>query len=138
MDVTQETFLKVHARLASWRGEGDLRNWIARIAANEAMNQRRSGRWHVATLFEEDLFLVPDLPQETELRQDETHRALHRALCSLNPRQRLAVILRYFEGMSTRQISATLECSEGNARNILFRSLRKLRSALAGSEEALR
>ncbi len=44
MDVTQETFMKVHGRLTGWRGEGGIKNWIARIAANEAMNWQRSVR----------------------------------------------------------------------------------------------
>jgi DNA-directed RNA polymerase specialized sigma24 family protein len=39
--------------------------------------------------------------------------------------------------MTPSQISAVLECSEGTTRNILFRSLRKLRSELIATEEAL-
>jgi RNA polymerase sigma-70 factor (ECF subfamily) len=41
MDVVQDTFLKVHARLGSWRGDGDLKNWIARIAANALLDRFR-------------------------------------------------------------------------------------------------
>jgi RNA polymerase sigma-70 factor (ECF subfamily) len=137
MDITQDTFLKVHARLGSWRCEGDLKNWIARIAAHEAMNWRRSRQRHPTQALDEDVFLQPDSPQDERLQERETHDALHRSLSSLNPRQRLAVVLRYFQGMSTREISAVLECTEGTARNILFRSLRKLRSVMAESEEAL-
>jgi RNA polymerase sigma-70 factor (ECF subfamily) len=137
MDVTQDTFLKIHARLGSWRCEGDLKNWIARIAANEAMNWKRSAQRHPTHALDEDVFLQSDPPQEERLRERETQLALHRSLSSLNPRQRLAVVLRYFQGMSTREISAVLECTENTARNILFRSLRKLRSVMAESEEAL-
>src|SRR6185295_2944413 len=42
LDVVQETFLKVHTRRGSFRGDGSLKNWIVRIAANEAMNWRRA------------------------------------------------------------------------------------------------
>jgi len=139
MDVTQETFLKVHTRLGSWRREGELKNWIARIAAHEALNHDRSRRRHPTTVLDEgeELFLQPDAPQETLLERREERDMLHRCLSSLSPRQRLAIVLRYFRGMSTREISAALECSEGTARNILFRSLRRLRTNLAESEEAL-
>ena len=138
MDVTQNTFLKVHLRLGSWRREGDLKNWIARIAANEAMNWTRSRRRHPTTAIDdEDLFLQPDPPQEGELRGREVREALHRSLSTLTPRHRLAVVLRYFQGMPTREISSVLQCSEATARNILFRSLQKLRSVLAESQEAL-
>jgi len=137
MDVTQETFLKVHARLASWRHEGELKNWIARIAANEALNWNRSRRRHATVELGEELFLLEDPSQERALTERETRDALHRSLASLSPRHRLAVVLRYFQGLSPREISSVLECSEGVARNILCRSLRKLRSSLTQSEETL-
>jgi len=137
MDVTQATFLKVHERLDSWRGEGDLKNWIARIAANESLSLVRSRKRHPTTPLEDDLFLQSDATQERGIDALDTREALRRSLESLNPRQRLAVILRYFRDMSPRQISTVLECSEGTARNILFRGLRKLRSELIASEEAL-
>ncbi len=65
----------------------------------------------------------------------EAHDALRRSISTLNPRQQLALVLRYFQGMSTREIAGTLECSEGTARNILFRGLAKLRSVMTEHEE---
>jgi RNA polymerase sigma-70 factor (ECF subfamily) len=137
MDVTQETFLKVYTRLEGWRGEGELRNWIARVAAHESMSWKRSRGRRPTTPLDEDVFLHADPSQEDELVERETTDTLRRSLAHLSPRQRLAVVLRYFEGASSREIASTLECSEGTARNILFRSLRKLRSVLAESEETL-
>jgi len=135
MDVTQETFLKVYARLESWRGEGEIKNWIARVAANEGMNWKRSRHRHPTHELDEAVFLQPDPQQEDPLIEREVHDALHRSLSSLNPRQQLALVLRYFQGMSTREIAGTLECSEGTARNILFRGLSKLRSVMTECEE---
>ena len=138
MDLTQTTFIKVYSRLGSLRQDGSLKSWIARIAANEAMNWERSRRRHPADPLEqepEDVFLRDDSPQESALRRREDREALHRSLSTLSPRHRLAVVLRYFEGMSTTEISSALECSEATARNILFRSLRKLRSVMTGSHE---
>jgi len=135
MDVTQETFLKVYARLESWRGEGDLKNWIARVAANEGMNWKRSQRRHPTHELDEAVFLKPDPRQADPIIEREAHDALRRSISTLNPRQQLALVLRYFQGMSTREISGTLECSEGTARNILFRGLAKLRSVMTEHEE---
>jgi len=137
MDVVQDTFLKVHERLAGWREEGELRNWVARIAANEGMNFRRAERRHPTSELDERLFVAPDPPQEERLLARESRDALHRSLAALSPRQRLAVVLRYFQGMSAREIGGALECSEGSARNILFRSLRRLQSVLVESEESM-
>jgi RNA polymerase sigma-70 factor, ECF subfamily len=137
MDVAQDTFLKVHTSLGDWREEGEIRNWIARIAANEGLNFRRSMRRHPTCELTLTAFVRPGPPQEERLLERETSRALHESLSSLSPRQRLAVVLRYFQEMSPREIGAVLECSEGTARNILFRSLQKLRSVLAASLETL-
>jgi RNA polymerase sigma-70 factor (ECF subfamily) len=136
MDVMQDTFLKVHERLASFRGEGNLRNWIVRIAANEAMNQTRSSSRHRTFELDESVFLRPD-PREDHEERAGRAEALERSLTSLHPRQRLAIVLRYFDDKSTREIAMVLECSEGTARNILFRGLKKLRSIMTESEGSL-
>ncbi len=137
LDVAQDTFLKAHARLGDWREEGEFRSWIARIAAHEGLNFRRSRRRHPTCDLDEAVFLRDDPSQERAILARESREALHRSLAALPPRQRLAVVLRYFQGMSAREIGAALACSEGTARNLLFRSLRKLRSVLTGAEEAL-
>jgi len=137
LDVVQETFLKVHTGLAGYRGEASLRNWIVRIAANEAMNWNRSASRRPTTELDESVFLRPDVQEDHEERASRA-RALERSLSSLAPRHRLAIVLRYFGEKSTQEIAAALECSEGTARNILFRGLRKLRSIMTETEESLR
>jgi RNA polymerase sigma-70 factor (ECF subfamily) len=136
-DVVQDTFLKVHEQLGTWRGEGEIKHWIARIAANEAMNHTRAARRRDSRELEPAILHAGEPPQHAELVRRESRDALHRSLALLPPRQRLAVVLRYFQGMSARDIGAVLECSEETARNTLLRSLRKLRVHLAESEEAI-
>ena len=134
LDVVQETFLKVYTRRASFRGEGSVKNWIVRIAANEALNWRRASLRLVTSELDESLASHP--PTQGDRATGE--RALTRSLAALGPRHRLAVVLRYFGERSTREIAAVLECSEGTARNVLFRGLSKLRAMMTASEESLR
>lgn len=139
LDVSQNVFLRVHAGLAGWRGDGDLRRWIARVTVNEAMNWRRGERRHRVTGLEGELPANPgEPPQENGLRHRETRQVVRRSLDSLSPKQRLAVVLRYFEELPIRDIAAALECSEGVAKNVLFRSLKRMRAALLASSEVLR
>lgn len=139
LDVMQETFIKVHTKLGGFRGEGRLRNWLARIAANEAMNWHRSSPRLETTGLDESVFLRADPREETDFGdRGRDERTLERSLAALAPRQRLAIVLRYFGERSTREIAATLECSEGTARNILFRGLAKLRTMMNASEESIR
>jgi len=137
-EVLQDTFLKVHTRLASWRGEGELRNWIARIAAHEASNRTRALRRRPTDAWDDAIAPRSEPSQETALVAREERQALHRALAGLVPRQRAAVVLRYFAGMSSREMASVLGCSEDTARNLLLRSLRALRASLQEAEEVHR
>ena len=67
---------------------------------------------------------------EDEFLASENKILLIRCLYELNTKYRLAVILKYFENYSIKEIADTLDCSEGVVKNMLFRSLQKLRSKL--------
>jgi RNA polymerase sigma-70 factor (ECF subfamily) len=139
LDVVQETFLKVHTRLGSFRGEGKLRNWIVRIAANEAMNWKRSTSRLKTSELDESILSRPDPRVERDFGAREmAGRTLTRSLAALGPRHRLAIVLRYYGDRSTREIADTLESSHGTARSVLFRGLAKLRTLMTESEESLR
>lgn len=135
LDIVQETFLKVHTGLPRFRGEGKARNWIVRIAAHEAMNWSRWSSRHETSELDESSVARPDLRAE---RDPLVVRALTSSLAALGPRHRLAIVLRYYGQRSTREIAATLDCSEVTARNVLFRGLAKLRTMMTASEESLR
>ena len=116
MDVTQNTFLKVHSRLSTWRWGGSFRGWIARIAANEAISWNRAQRRRPTAELNEELLLDPGPAPEAQFSERETREGLSRALDALNPKQRLAVVLRYYQGMGQAEIAEALKCSEGTAR----------------------
>ncbi len=133
LDLTQEIFLKAYRKLAAFDGRGTVKAWLARIAIREGINQaksatRRQARhdaWHVVrpthTL----------APQDDEILSGERKRQVATALERLAPRHRLAIELRYLQEMGIPEVASVLECSEGVARNILFRGLRKLRQQVA-------
>lgn len=134
MDVTQDVFLKVYTKIGTYRGSGAFKTWLVRIAHRENLNWLRDQRKHRGC--EE---LKPDHPpgnparQESDVLGRERSAQIARELTELNPKQRLAVSLRYYEGSPIRGIAAVLKCSEGNAKSILFRSLQKLRLKLVVS-----
>jgi RNA polymerase sigma factor (sigma-70 family) len=53
---------------------------------------------------------------------------------SLPPRQRAVVVLRYYEGLSEREIAETLECSTGTVKSTAHHALKALRAALGPDE----
>src|SRR6185436_4931326 len=84
LDVVQETFLKVHTRLSSFRGEGQLKNWIVRIAANEAMNWKRASSRIATSELDESVYSYPDTRDDRDGRAI-AERTLARTLASLGP-----------------------------------------------------
>lgn len=154
LDVTQEVFFKAYRKLAAYRGEGVFRAWLIRIACREGLNwvrghRRAAARITAAEAFpragggrQADLISPADMiasarppapagwEPEASLVRAEDIRELHDGIGRLPARQRLAVILRYFEGLPVRETAAALGCTEGTAKSILFRSLQSLRGHL--------
>jgi RNA polymerase sigma-70 factor (ECF subfamily) len=135
MDVSQNVFLKIHSKLSTYRESGNLKSWIARIAMNESINIYRSRKRHQADQLEGEIAIDRQPPQEETMNEKDKWKLLKRSLLDLNPKQQLAVALRYFEGMSPREIATVLKCSEGTTKSILFRSLGKMRDHIAAVQE---
>lgn len=130
-DVTQEVFIRVYKSLASFRGDAEFSTWLYRITVNLALNRsrqnaRRADREH-ASLTPANLPAGDD--HERVLTVDRAHH-IERALHELPTLQRAVVILRHLNGLSTKQVSSILRCSEGTVKTHLHRGLKKLRSTL--------
>ena len=133
LDITQQVFLKAYRGLKSFREDADLKTWLLRITYHEGINwTRERGR---STDRNEPL--VDDIPlagdQEQRLLADEREKLLASAMAKLNQRHRTAIELRYRQGLPISEIATVLQCSEGVAKNMLFRGVRTLRQALGGT-----
>jgi RNA polymerase sigma-70 factor (ECF subfamily) len=131
LDVTQEVFVKVYERIDSFSGSGSFKGWLLRITHNQSLNWIRARARHG----EHDRLSEANAPgmeagQEVDLSRQENRDLIEAAMLHLNPKQRKALTLRYFERMSISEIASLLECTEGTARNILFRSMQKLRDRM--------
>jgi RNA polymerase sigma-70 factor, ECF subfamily len=135
LDVLQNVFLKVHSKLSSFRTEGDFRNWIARITVNESINWKRSQKRHQASDLDEAMMVASPATQEGQIHDRETWEMLHQSMETLKPICRAAIALRYFEGMSIREVANVLGCSEANIKSIVFRSLKQMRQQMSISKE---
>ena len=132
LEVTQDVFVKVHRKLGSYRGTGTLRSWLLRIAHRESLNWLRDHGKHRGAVELTAATVPHSAPvQESDLLARERQRELLAELTELNPKQRLAVTLRYWGDVPIREIATVLGCSDGVVKNILFRSLQKLRRRLA-------
>jgi RNA polymerase sigma-70 factor (ECF subfamily) len=130
LDICQNVFLKAYRKLDTFQGRSAFKTWLVTIANREGLNwlrtQSRKTPANVVDFETADLSTEGD--QEEALLEDERVQKVVDSLQVLNQRGRLAVILRYFRDMPICEIAAVLGCSEEVVRNVLFRSVRKLRA----------
>lgn len=128
LDVTQDVFIKAYQKIDSFRATGSFKAWLLRIARNEGVDwTRRHARERNLEELVPEKHPAIDAPQVSDVTRREHREQLMRSVSNLNPSQRQAVVLRYFEGMSIREISSVLGCSEGTTKSHLFRGISKLR-----------
>ena len=129
-DAAQETFLKAYRALDGFRGECDEKTWLMRIAINTCRDMRRS-RWtrHV------DRRVTPEMLPEASAPFEERDEELTLAVMRLPPKQREAVLLRYYQRMSLAQAAQAMGVTVSTVSRQLGRALRSLRGILEGGRE---
>ncbi len=132
MDISQNVFMKAYNKLNTFKGKSTFKTWIARIGYNESINwQKKNSRYQDYENPEDfEMNLSNTINQDDMILAKENKAMLLRSLYELNTRYRLAVVLRYFENLSIKEIANSLDCSEGVVKNMLFRSLQKLKKNL--------
>ncbi len=138
-DVTQEVFLSLHRHGHRFRGESRFSTFIYRVAANAALNRRRTlGRKNarirqlkVRHAAGDDL---PSSPRDPESATSgaETQVLVQEALLRIPPDLRIAIVLYDIEGLSYREVSTVLNIPEGTVKSRIHRARGALRERLRG------
>jgi RNA polymerase sigma-70 factor (ECF subfamily) len=135
-DLTQEVFLQLHRKIATFRGDSAFSTWLHRLAINVVLMHLRKRALPVVSL---DEAMEPAV-EERAGRSFGTHDlnlagaidrlALQRAIDNLPEGYRLIFVLHDIEGFEHNQIADMLECSIGNSKSQLHKARLKLRDAL--------
>ncbi len=147
-DVSQETFLSLHRHGRRFRSEARFSTFVYRVAANAALNRRRTlgrSRARIQKLAErnaagDDLPQMPRDPEDSAIG-GEVSAQVRAALDKLSPTLRLPVVLYDIEGLPYGEIAKILDIAEGTVKSRIHRArqaLRKeLRGVLSGSAEGV-
>lgn len=129
-DVTSEVF---SSAWRTWeRGEQVALPWLLQVARNKiADHYRRESRLRGA---QADL---AQLLEDTDTPSQEDHVALWLALGQLGEREREALTLTYWDGLSGAEIAQVLGCTVTTVWALLSRGRRKLRRLLEGNTGAI-
>jgi RNA polymerase sigma-70 factor (ECF subfamily) len=124
-DVAQDAFLRAYHRLARWRGEGEFRTWLLRIAHNAALDNVASRRSTDVRFPDTGSLDRPDAAERTpaaRLEAAERRRRLDLKLKALTPPHRTVLVLRDIEGLSYNEIAKVADMPVGSVKARLHRA----------------
>ena len=144
MDIAQETFVRVHRYLPSFKGDSSFFTWTYRIATNLCLDSaRKRGRTERVDLDESDAEIEAHMdppsaalagPHRAALNA-ELKSKIDEALAGLSENHRAILLLREVEGLSYEELARTLGIRKGTVMSRLFHARlkmqRKLREYLA-------
>jgi RNA polymerase sigma-70 factor, ECF subfamily len=128
-DVAQETLLRLWRNAGSLQlGEGGVRPWLRRVASNLCIDRVRARR---------NVSLGEEVPEEsepasqvTQLAERDLSTRVDAALKALPERQRLALTLFHYEGMSQVEVGEAMSISDEAVESLLARARRTLKASL--------
>ncbi len=128
-DITQETFLRLHRSLDSFRGDSTFSTWLYRVAVNLCITEiRRRGRNRyqflddIAHDEEAQLTEEPGPTPDEAIELAEERQVVHRVLRTLPPDYRAIMVLRHFQQLAYEEIAEVLNLTLSQVKTRLFRA----------------
>lgn len=128
-DVAQEVFLKIWQNTPDLQQGAFLKAWAIRVATNGAIDRLRKRKPDLADEVPERADPAPDA--QIALQKGEAASAIQAAIDALPERQRLALVLTYYEGLANKEAADLLEVSVDALESLLARARRGLKAVLA-------
>jgi len=131
MDIAQDTFLKLFSTMADFRGDAAFSTWVYRLVVNACLDHKRRS-WRLIPIAD-DLIAVLRAPCDSlrAVLHSEMREKVRAAVETLSPDMRMAVVLRYTEGLSYDQIAEAMGCSAGTVASRLNRAHKALERRLS-------
>lgn len=128
-DIAQEAFVRLWKQAGEWQpGRALIRTWLRRVAANLCIDRLRSQRTRPIAP-EEDWAVAAR--QQAGIEERQLVERVNAALADLPERQRLALTLCHYQGLSQDEAAATMDISIEALESLLARARRTLKAALA-------
>jgi len=137
-DLLQEALIKTLIAWPRLRDPAKVDAYVRRTVVTTAITWRRRRSFH-----ERPVELLPEKSGTDEVELLATHQALIAQLRRLPPRQRAAIVLRYYEDLTESQTAEVMGCSVGSVKSHVSIGLGRLRERMgpgfdvvpAGGEE---
>ena len=143
-DLAQDVFLRVYRARERYVPTAKFSTWLYTITHNVASNSiRKSSRRKEINLVTSPSGSMPVRPLDTMAKdksnlmptrladQKEMEGVIREAIQSLGPRQRMAMLLSKYEGMSYNEIAESMELTTQAVKSLLSRARGNLKETLA-------
>jgi RNA polymerase sigma-70 factor, ECF subfamily len=140
MDIAQETFVRVHKYLPSFKGDSSFFTWTYRIATNLCLDaQRKKSRTERVDVEEGDeaeIEAAMDPPShalagpQRQALNEELKGKIDEALAGLSENHRAILLLREVEGLSYEELAKVLDIRKGTVMSRLFHARLKMQNKL--------
>jgi RNA polymerase sigma-70 factor (ECF subfamily) len=132
-DLTHDAFVRAFQKLRDLRTSANFRPWLCAIARRIVLDHFRVEKRKPTVSLEE----TGEIGAASNLAAVRRRVIIQDALSRLNPRDRLLLVLAYYQGFSHREVAQTLAISESNVRVYIQRARDRLRKLLKGREHEL-
>ncbi len=135
-DLTQEAFLQLYRKIATFRGESAFSTWLHRLSVNVVLMHLRKKSLPVVSLEETTQPGEEDTPkkdfgtEDLALAGSIDRLHLQKAVDDLPPGYRTIFVLHDVEGYEHNEIAEIVGCSIGNSKSQLHKARMKLRDLL--------
>ncbi|MFZ0804685.1 MAG: sigma-70 family RNA polymerase sigma factor [Candidatus Sulfotelmatobacter sp.] len=136
-DLTQEAFLQLYRKIATFRGESAFSTWLHRLSVNVVLMHLRKKSLPVVSLEETTQGSGEEDAPKKDFGADDLALAgsldrlqLQRAVDDLPPGYRMIFVLHDIQGYEHNEIAAMVGCSVGNSKSQLHKARMKLRDML--------
>jgi len=132
-DLVQEAFIRLLKASNRYRPTAKFTTYFYRIITRLCLDWAKKKRAFTMREVPESSDPNPDAGEE--MVRKETAAAVRAALNALPPKQRMAIVLRYFENMNYEEMAAVLETTTKAVERLMARGREHLRAALGPGQD---
>ena len=127
-DAAQETFLRAYKSMKKYDDSRSFPTWLMSIAAHYCIDQLRKRRMTIVSTEDLPYFeVVEGKPgPESIMTQRQEQENVRKLLYTINPVDRAAVVMYYWNELSYQEISQALDLTESAVKSRLHRARRSL------------
>ncbi len=135
-DCTQEVFIKIHKKIALFKGDSSYKTWIYKITTNTCLDKikadkRRQKLNDLGTFFGLKYQQVEYQHPGVQLEQKEAVNRIMKVINELPKNQRTAIILQRLENLSQKEIAEIMDCSPKAVESLVSRAKKTIKKKLS-------